>query len=447
MDCQPSTKNEVMHFVMANIEGFYDDVCCHQNFHNWYTQDDMYLAPTYLNLLFRMENDTLHIIDTLNINPAGKFRTDNIIHVKNGKWIYLSEKSRYNKEDYPDADDDWVTVFDYSNIPFIKRRFIESSDGQRFLRSFTSGFQTENRTTLINKVVGSDILIWFYMNNKVEYNEINVQKPVEFGHFSTGGYSNIETNHSVNRYWLDTLGNLALRWQKLGPGVKPPSAPFKVPEQFLNPKYHNFFKLVINNGSSDWMVGRGGKGVILSDTLIVYNKKSKKWSQSIKFPEFFSLDIYKDFIYGTEADFNSNLDSLLTPDILEESISDFNRRGSNKYSQVPFMLDHTGKLFIYHIPTKKMIEWDNKDLDSEMLTVKDGWIYYRVFDEIRKVPLNEKKVKIVWDKQEVVIKNIDVIPHVHNIFWAPKTDHIVEEWITPKPEKKKSKGLPKRINN
>ena len=76
--------------------------------------------------------------------------------------------------------------------------------------------------------------------------------------------------------------------------------------------------------------------------------------------------------------------------------------------------------------------WDTKDKDSEVLTIRKDWIYYRVFDEIRKVFLNREKKEINWDTEEIVIKDRDRIPYVHHIFWAPKSE-LIEEWITPMP--------------
>ena len=92
-------------------------------------------------------------------------------------------------------------------------------------------------------------------------------------------------------------------------------------------------------------------------------------------------------------------------------------------------------LFLYHIPTKKMIEWKSKNGDSEIIQIIDGYIYYRVFDELRKVKLDEKILNIAWSTDELIIKNTDVIPYVHHIFFSNTTQTKCEEVWVNKPEK------------
>ncbi len=72
---------------------------------------------------------------------------------------------------------------------------------------------------------------------------------------------------------------------------------------------------------------------------------------------------------------------------------------------------YPGILYLLNVPTRKYIEWNTGQGDSEILLVQDETVYYRVNDEIYKVPiLNGEKL----GKSNLLIKD----PRVPDIHWA-----------------------------
>ncbi len=72
---------------------------------------------------------------------------------------------------------------------------------------------------------------------------------------------------------------------------------------------------------------------------------------------------------------------------------------------------YTGILYLLNVPTRKYIEWNTGQGDSEILLVQDEIVYYRINDAIYKTPIiNGEKL----GKSELLIKD----PRVPDIHWA-----------------------------
>lgn len=71
-----------------------------------------------------------------------------------------------------------------------------------------------------------------------------------------------------------------------------------------------------------------------------------------------------------------------------------------------------GDLFLYHVETQNMIQWNTGHGDSEILMLKDEHVYYRVYDKIYKAPIIDHKE---LGEAELVIQNI-LVGDVHWMF-------------------------------
>lgn len=71
-----------------------------------------------------------------------------------------------------------------------------------------------------------------------------------------------------------------------------------------------------------------------------------------------------------------------------------------------------GCLFIYHVDTQSMIQWNTGHGDSEILMLKDECVYYRVYDKIYKAPIINHKA---LGEPELIIQNT-LIGDVHWMF-------------------------------
>jgi hypothetical protein len=66
-----------------------------------------------------------------------------------------------------------------------------------------------------------------------------------------------------------------------------------------------------------------------------------------------------------------------------------------------------------------------------LLQIENDWIYYREFDEIHRIRLNNSKLDYDIKTDELLCKDKDIIPNVHHIFWAKKSKLKVE-YVKPK---------------
>lgn len=71
-----------------------------------------------------------------------------------------------------------------------------------------------------------------------------------------------------------------------------------------------------------------------------------------------------------------------------------------------------GDLFLYHVETQNMIQWNTGHGDSEILMLKDEHVYYRVYDKIYKAPIIDHKE---LGEAELVIQNT-LVGDVHWMF-------------------------------
>jgi hypothetical protein len=63
-------------------------------------------------------------------------------------------------------------------------------------------------------------------------------------------------------------------------------------------------------------------------------------------------------------------------------------------------------------------------------------VHQTVFDLLRKVKLDERVLNLDWSTDELIVKNKDIIPYVHHIFFSNTTQTKCEEVWVNKPEKK-----------
>ena len=68
------------------------------------------------------------------------------------------------------------------------------------------------------------------------------------------------------------------------------------------------------------------------------------------------------------------------------------------------------------------------DLDTELLSIHDDWVYFRVFDELRRIALPDLESPEYQQKSELLYQDRDIVPNIHHIFWAPEMPVRVE-WV------------------
>ena len=150
----------------------------------------------------------------------------------------------------------------------------------------------------------------------------------------------------------------------------------------------------------------------------IWNKKTKKWStMDIK-----TDDVIVEYHYGyIMGNLNVSTDDakILTRRNYAYWTKPMTKYGpyyapgwnykSEWQTQAPYS---EGDLFLYHVDSQNMIQWNTGHGDSEILMFKDETVYYRVYDKIFKASIiNHKEL----GKPELVIQNT-LVGDVHWMF-------------------------------
>lgn len=385
----------------------------------------------FLKLLLRVEGDTLAIVDTL--NAKGGLKMDFLSHCPQERLLYFSESDLFGY-DYGS----YLSIFDYRD-GFTMRR-LEYERKPNHLLSFSSPHLLYLRDTFVFSTIkdlGEDHMRGVYIDVGFDryFNERTIQ-PADFRSFVVPGAPGMQrTRHSMFPLiyvWenYDSLKIFKINEKSVMVNKelsKIPNAPFQVPDS-LRGEENNIFYAVMNN--DEYCVGLLFSKIVpnitpINFSALLLNKSTGKWSKLTHLDGGLRIMNWGDWLYGT----------VVSERYYDRDSSSFTQRQLDRYDEEfgrPKYYGHyyPGVLFLYHIPSEKYIEWKTNDPDSEILTVIDGDIYYRIFDELRKVHLNTDKNHIDWSTDRLIFKDIRIIPNVHWVFFAPKTA-VQEVWANP----------------
>jgi hypothetical protein len=402
------------------------------------------LEKYFYTILWRLEGDSLVVVDTLNYNPEVSSELNYIYHFAEQKWFLFSEsykdsKSNYNAfnygEDYPAAE----SILDYNDGNLILRRYDQRINPESVSKDRTNimgMFIVKDKVIVRSEFHTTDPMSKWYgtdrLSNRYEFHLEDFQNPIEYG------VPGFQSNPGGFAFTFDSVGILRLGWRIYEKFVwkNQPVAWLQVPDSMKLTKARLGIKIC--RPDLDYIVIMPYFYDVKKDESIYYNtwimnKKTKVWDKIHLQRGITFFSSYKEWIYGTERlkkVYNINLDSFYNIN------NKYKDRYSTRYAEpAPVYNLSTGKLFFYHIPSKKMIIYDTDDFDSELLTIKDDWIYFRVFDELRRIKLNIENITIDFNSEQLLSKNTEIVPNVHHIFFAKKQPLKVE-WITPKPENK-----------
>jgi hypothetical protein len=145
----------------------------------------------------------------------------------------------------------------------------------------------------------------------------------------------------------------------------------------------------------------------------VYNKKQDKWSDIELKGNASSLQVWGHWFAGAViVGTRGNVYFQNTPSpgkAVRDSVymeCSFDEMAQNYGFYRP------GILYLFNTDTEKYIEWSTGQGDSEILLVQDEIVYYRVFDEIYKVPIVNGEM---FGQSELLVKDNQVVPQIH---WA-----------------------------
>lgn len=377
---------------------------------------------SFLSLLLRLGTDTIHVVDTLNFDYRLNNTMRSIVHHKQHKFFVLVEKDMYDyyRPSFPESNlisnSEYFTVFDYSNSPFVIRKLKTDS-----LVPFSGAAGPSLASYEINGEY-----YWPYTLDETYY---LLSKKMDVS-FRLKDYDRMRDYYVENMPGYSTLRsytyvfnpnegcilerNSFLKWQEWGCFND-----FDYPIEKEDGSKHKSFKIYFHTDKSKYTIGKKSHE---KKKYFIRNNRTLQWDTLILPGNQFSV-YAEDFLYGT---LSSRSYYKKVPGFNIEVNKDVATRYTRKYSSYPELSTLTGVFFIYHIPSKKCIYYKGKDIDTELLALRDGWAYFRVYDTIKKIKFNEKYLSFDYESEVNLAHDQNFVPNVHHIFFAPKNKTIIE---------------------
>lgn len=426
----------------------------------YYIRSENGVDSIILNLLWRVESDSLKLVDTLNYNCHLNSETHLFRHFDEYHWFFIREQEYRTEADirnlsrqFDEAPKEglFFSVLDYSGDELILRK-VDS----KYLKPFGANWSHNNA---------------FYFNGNLYYDYSGNLSSKYFGNFITNrkfdNSHRIEEEVFLNKYYCKSEsgilfrggnygypfgkdGKLKFSWEK-APFDEWSDASFQIPTSVEDGIQYANFQIKYTSPKSAYLIGQKYDfegNADRSNLHYILTKTTSVWD-SIYLPKYCrEFNVYGDeLLYGTginEACMGQN-DRCFTDSIEQFKIL-YPDKYSERYGFHPFVPRMYGSIWMYHIPSKRYVEYRAEDRDIEFIQIIDGWIYYRVYDELRRMRLNMAGSYFDKDTIEVLVKDKYVVPHVHHVFFAPRVDRLMVEWITPNPnaeqqslEKKRNK--------
>ncbi|MCB0660968.1 MAG: hypothetical protein KDC04_08530, partial [Saprospiraceae bacterium] len=197
-------------------------------------------------------------------------------------------------------------------------------------------------------------------------------------------------------------------------------ADFQGPIKSEDKEKYEGFTIFYLTPSSTFLIGK--KDLInnsANDSLITYwylDKRTQEWD-TFNLSKFYSnFNVYNDaYLYGTGM---NNLRFLSNADTISNLLEENSKFYSDSLGLIPIKQTLTGKFFIFHIPSKTFCEYLGNTQDTEVIQIIDDWIYYRDYDEIRRMKINHTSKIYDISTNELVVKDKYRVPMIHHLFFS-----------------------------
>lgn len=410
-----------------------------------------------LNLLWKVNFDKLEVVDTLNFNHQLNNETYHFRHFDEYKWFFIKEKEYYTLKDYEQSEHSgkklsranvYFSVLDYGDDDLVLRK-VDAKLFEPFVKNTNHG-----KSYIVNEELhynfSSDSDRTYYGNRVIDKRFSNPHKVSEETYINNF-YSKVESgfySRGKHGYPFGKDGKLKFSWSRVN-FKEWSDALFQVPSSEGDGLRYSNFQVTYSTPSSNYLIGQkyDFEGKADSSNLhYILTKTTEIWD-SFYLPKYCrGFNVYGDeLLYGSGINeaCNGQDDDCFIDSIVQFKIM-YPDKYSEKYGYHPFIPRMQGSIWMYHIPRKKYVEYSADDRDIEFLQIIDDRIYYRVYDEIRRMRLDMSGSYFDEDTMEVLAKDKDVIPHVHHIFYGPKVDQLKVEWVTPNPNEEKQNSEKKR---
>jgi len=427
---------ESLYLIMSHSKKIFT----HQHESSTYNASD----TSFISLLLSVEKDHLIVVDTLNYDIKLNNMVNSVTHYDEFKFVTISEieKDNLTREQFSRRDPNYIirsyfNILDYSTGDIVKRKG-ESGLVGHGTSGDNSGFIINGNFMYVCKPNQdlTDGKSYYYITDKFS----KVERPLTDKEWMENYYVKSHSGYRPNWYYnyvIDTLGNIRHRNSAEEDPYKWEIYKFDYPKVKSESKLVYSLNIVYNTNESKYLIGYKAidgpdqpKGYIT--TFYLQNKFSKQWKELKKLPSA-KFNVYKeDYLYGSLFDFK-----YIQGEALRDTIAKYEMRNpkkySTKYATTPNTTFMTGKFFIYHVPTQRILDYKGQDIDTELLYIKDDWVYYRDFDKIKRIKLDISTFSLNPKSEETLCQDHEMIPNVHHIFWASDKP-IKVEWLSPKPK-------------
>lgn len=415
------TKTNRLYFLMASS---------HDHISHW---DSEALNPettdtTRPSVLYLFDRGGLKSIDTINFNHKMGSTMSECRHFEEFKFFYIREQGlkgnwisdKSGTYYFSINEGDYVSIIDYSSDTIVLRKAVtDSINNGCYLLGGPPYFKN-------NQLYYS----FSQCDNQVNYNRNLISKSLfieELGEeaFKNSQYQTSESslfyrmgkNHGLP---FDKDGKLYSRFiQDIGPKKL---IDFQFPYKVNSKKYANVIYLLKIPSCNIEVLYKGlYSGATDSiTTYYIYNKTMKQLDSIHTNFNILGMNLHKDYLgFGTLI-LNSAYSKNKAKDMPPVS------RYSNKFGPIPNLQYNTGKFFIWDLNKNDFKTYFFDDIDTELLSIHEDWVYFRIYDEIRRIKLSDLNTKNYKQKTELLYKDKERVPHIHHVFWAPEMPLKVE---------------------
>ena len=347
----------------SNASSFYDKYYCKSN-------------PL---IIWRFTQDSLQVVDTLNINKKENGYFTKVRHFEDEGWIYLIERdadrttSRFDK---------WKNLQDHGSIlsyigtdSIILRRYnIDSIFGNRFFKPLKSYYIQNQIYTSCATCEKFDIPYWTLCNKSMDTIQYIRNWKIELlnAKFESGFQDHFSFTSLIynldGKFKTKKLTTNADEWEPIN---------FYVPPSHGDGLKYKLFNICYVTPKSRYLMGYKEKFKNADSIVLMYiHEKNIDFWDSIRLPRHYTkFNVYKDeYAFGTGM--KRWLENNAESDI-DKSISENKHKYDSDYGCTPDLRRAMGRFFILHLPTKTFDEMIFDERDVELLAIKNGLIYYR----------------------------------------------------------------------
>jgi hypothetical protein len=380
-------------------------------------------------VLYWLEDSRLHAIDTINFDHRIGSTMRECRHFEEFKFFYIREQETRGKWVNDKSgryyfvfyETNFVSVLDYSRDTLVLRKAVADS--------------ISNHCRLLNGqayLQDGELLYSFSVcDNQKRYERNVIDKMLHVSAikeqtFLNGRYGKSEASffgrNNAGLPFSKTKGRLVISFDGTMDITQWPEADFQFPYEVNAAKYSNISYLLKTPLCGKEVLHKrlfnGGTDSICS--YYVYDKRTGLLDSITTPYQLSGMNLYKDYIgHGTLA-----LNPAYSKN--EEKDMPLPSRYLKVHGSVPNLQYNTGGFYLWDLRANEFKTYFFEDLDTELLSIYEDWVYFRVFDEIRRLRLSDLDSADYKQKAEVLYKDAERVPHIHHVFWAPKMPFKVE---------------------